>query len=94
MTNAERELRGDMPLPAKIHDALQQAITQLREAIAACTHGRDEVMVDAVWRGDHCGPCGRKEYCAEYRDLMGEAGNNAQRPTSDSQRSTKRKVSD
>jgi hypothetical protein len=40
-----------MPLPAKIRDALQRAITQLHEAILACTRGRDEEVVDAVWRG-------------------------------------------
>jgi hypothetical protein len=50
MTRTERELRGDMPRPAKIRDTLQRAVAQLREAILACTDGRDEVVVDAVWR--------------------------------------------
>lgn len=50
MTSAERELRGDMPRPAKLRDTLERAVAQLREAIQACTDGRDDVVVDAVWR--------------------------------------------
>ncbi len=25
---------------------------------------------DAIWRGDHCSPCRRKDYCADYKDLQ------------------------
>ena len=27
---------------------------------------------DGVWMGKHCRPCKRKEYCADFKDLMGE----------------------
>ena len=26
---------------------------------------------DGVWMGRYCGECGRKEYCADYRDMLG-----------------------
>ena len=26
---------------------------------------------DGVWMGRHCGECGRKKYCADYRDMLG-----------------------
>ncbi|HEX40980.1 MAG TPA: phospholipase [Phycisphaerales bacterium] len=31
----------------------------------------DKVMeqFDTVWRGDHCGRCQRKQYCADYKDV-------------------------
>jgi len=25
---------------------------------------------DSIWRGEHCAACKRKEYCADYRDLL------------------------
>ena len=25
---------------------------------------------DAIWRGEHCAACKRKEYCADYKDLL------------------------
>jgi phosphatidylserine/phosphatidylglycerophosphate/cardiolipin synthase-like enzyme len=25
---------------------------------------------DDIWMGKHCAPCDRKEYCADYKDLM------------------------
>jgi phosphatidylserine/phosphatidylglycerophosphate/cardiolipin synthase-like enzyme len=32
-----------------------------------------EVMeqFDEVWRGEHCGKCQRKKFCADYRELLG-----------------------
>jgi phosphatidylserine/phosphatidylglycerophosphate/cardiolipin synthase-like enzyme len=34
-----------------------------------------EVMeqFDSVWRGDYCGKCQRKKFCADYRELLGKA---------------------
>jgi len=34
----------------------------------------DRVMgqFDAIWRGEHCTSCKRKEYCADYKDLLGK----------------------
>jgi phosphatidylserine/phosphatidylglycerophosphate/cardiolipin synthase-like enzyme len=34
-----------------------------------------EVMeqFDAVWRGEYCGKCQRKKFCADYRELLGKA---------------------
>jgi phosphatidylserine/phosphatidylglycerophosphate/cardiolipin synthase-like enzyme len=31
-----------------------------------------EIMAvfDAVWMGKHCAACGRKQYCADYRDIQ------------------------
>lgn len=26
---------------------------------------------DAIWRGDHCRPCSRKEYCTDYKTILG-----------------------
>ena len=26
---------------------------------------------DDIWRGVHCGDCGRKKFCADYKDLQG-----------------------
>jgi phosphatidylserine/phosphatidylglycerophosphate/cardiolipin synthase-like enzyme len=26
---------------------------------------------DDIWRGAHCRECGRKKYCADYKDLIG-----------------------
>ncbi len=28
---------------------------------------------DALWMGKHCRACKRKEYCADYRDLLPES---------------------
>jgi phosphatidylserine/phosphatidylglycerophosphate/cardiolipin synthase-like enzyme len=28
---------------------------------------------DAVWRGEYCGKCQRKKFCADYRELLGKA---------------------
>jgi phosphatidylserine/phosphatidylglycerophosphate/cardiolipin synthase-like enzyme len=25
---------------------------------------------DSVWMGKHCGDCGRKKYCADYKDIL------------------------
>ncbi|MCF7954486.1 MAG: phospholipase [Phycisphaerae bacterium] len=37
----------------------------------------DEVMIDklmeqfdGIWMGTHCKDCGRKEYCADYKDIL------------------------
>lgn len=27
---------------------------------------------DSIWRGDHCRPCSRKEYCTDYKTILGE----------------------
>ncbi len=27
---------------------------------------------DRVWRGEHCGGCRRKEFCSDYKELLGE----------------------
>jgi phosphatidylserine/phosphatidylglycerophosphate/cardiolipin synthase-like enzyme len=27
---------------------------------------------DAIWIGRHCRECGRKKYCADYRDMLGQ----------------------
>ena len=34
----------------------------------------DRVMgqFDAIWRGEHCTSCKRKQYCADYKDLLGK----------------------
>jgi phosphatidylserine/phosphatidylglycerophosphate/cardiolipin synthase-like enzyme len=29
---------------------------------------------DGIWMGRHCGECGRKKYCADYRDILEERG--------------------
>ena len=26
---------------------------------------------DDIWRGEHCRPCRRKEFCADYKDMLG-----------------------
>lgn len=28
---------------------------------------------DSVWIGKHCGDCGRKRYCADYKDILQQA---------------------
>jgi hypothetical protein len=25
---------------------------------------------DTIWRGSHCPRCGRKDYCADFKDLV------------------------
>jgi len=27
---------------------------------------------DRIWSGNHCPPCQRKKYCADYQDLIAE----------------------
>jgi phosphatidylserine/phosphatidylglycerophosphate/cardiolipin synthase-like enzyme len=27
---------------------------------------------DGIWRGNHCGRCGRKRFCADYKDILAE----------------------
>ena len=33
----------------------------------------DKIMqqFDSVWMGKYCPPCGRKKYCADYKDILG-----------------------
>lgn len=32
--------------------------------------GKVMEQFDDVWRGGYCGPCRRKQYCADYKDLL------------------------
>jgi phosphatidylserine/phosphatidylglycerophosphate/cardiolipin synthase-like enzyme len=27
---------------------------------------------DSIWRGNHCSGCGRKRFCADYKDILTE----------------------
>jgi phosphatidylserine/phosphatidylglycerophosphate/cardiolipin synthase-like enzyme len=33
--------------------------------------GRIMEQFDGIWRGSHCAGCRRKEFCADYKDLLG-----------------------
>ena len=33
--------------------------------------GRIMEQFDGIWRGAHCAACRRKEFCADYKDLLG-----------------------
>ncbi len=32
--------------------------------------GKVMEQFDNIWRGTHCAPCKRKEYCADYKDIL------------------------
>jgi phosphatidylserine/phosphatidylglycerophosphate/cardiolipin synthase-like enzyme len=40
--------------------------------ITTDTHLINQIMdqYDSIWMGSHCKACGRKRYCADYRDLL------------------------
>ena len=40
------------------------------------THLIEKIMdqFDRIWMGQHCMACGRKKYCADYRDILDERG--------------------
>jgi phosphatidylserine/phosphatidylglycerophosphate/cardiolipin synthase-like enzyme len=27
-------------------------------------------QIDQIWRGEHCRPCRKKQFCADYKDLL------------------------
>jgi phosphatidylserine/phosphatidylglycerophosphate/cardiolipin synthase-like enzyme len=32
--------------------------------------GKVMEQIDNIWRGTHCGPCKRKKFCADYKDIL------------------------
>ncbi len=37
----------------------------------SCLIGQIMNQFDRIWMGRHCEECGRKKYCADYKDLLG-----------------------
>ena len=44
-----------------------------RDKLEAMLRKISDKQFDAVWRGEYCGKCQRKKFCADYRELLGKA---------------------
>ena len=60
-----RIITVDDDLPADFNNIQAGIITDDRKIIAAIAE-----QFDKIFRGEHCSPCKRKQYCADYKDIL------------------------